>query len=115
MFVFLSFILRRLKIILSLTVCSVSEGNGMLRTVVIAGKAGEAFAVVLPLRVAFGVKYKVTSGTNFLAHSATYAGRFIYSKRLVVDQSAHEVGAYKSGVDAWPVADDQIVVDGASE
>ena len=85
------------EIVLSLLLSLVSKLDGVMRTMVIAGKAGEAILVMQPFRIfsmpALDIAYRTDVGTDATLHALV----FLHMKPLVGDEhllkeSAHNLG-----------------------
>ena len=86
-----------LKEILSLLPGLFSKLNGMMWTMVIAGKAGEAILVMQPFRIfsmtALDIAYRTDVGTDATLHALV----FLHMKPLVGDEYLFEETAHNLG------------------
>ena len=76
----------------------------------VAGKAGEATAVVLPLRQSVFSSFNIPNGAHGGALSTFDTERIIDPKGLVSDQMDHEIPANQPAVDARPTTTDNRAV-----
>ena len=92
-------------VILSFLFCSVAVAYGSGGAVVVAGKARQALAIVLPLRALPLAAQDVAYGANLGTFAALYAVAG-GAERLVADYPSDESSAQQVAVDAWPLAAD---------
>ena len=85
------------EIVLSLLLSLVSKLNGVMRTMVIAGKAGEAILMVQPDWIfampALDITYRTYVGTDAALHATV----FLYVETLVGDEYILEETTYHLG------------------
>ena len=95
------------EIVLSLLLSLVSKLNGVMRTMVIAGKAGEAILMVQPDWIfamsALDITYRTYVGTDAALHATV----FLYVETLVGDEYILEETTYHLGEEPWDRAFDQ--------
>ena len=88
---------RLFEIVLSLLLSLVSKLDGVMRTMVIAGKAGEAILMVQPDWIfampALDITYRTDVGTDATLHAAV----FLYMKPFVGDEYFLEESSYNLG------------------
>ena len=94
------------SIVLAFFLGAVAIFDGMARTVVIACEAGQALAVVHPLRHPICRHTHILCRTYRHALAAMDAAVGLDMKRTVVDQVFHEDTAYHPAVDAGPPPSD---------
>lgn len=82
--------------------CLSAKLNGMPRAVVVAGKAGEACAVVLPLRLQAFASVYIVCGAYLCANAALDAPLAFYPERLVGDEVPDKDAADEPRIDARP-------------
>ena len=96
-----------LKEILSLLLGLFSKLNGMMRTMVVAGEAGEAILVMKPFRVSTMTALDITYRTYVGTDAALHATVFLYVETLVGDEYILEETTYHLGEEPWDRAFDQ--------
>ena len=79
----------------------VSEFDGVMRTVVIAGEAGEAILVVQPLGIFAMTALDIAHGTDIGADAAFHTLVFFYMESLVGDEHVLEETAHYFGEEPW--------------
>ena len=86
---------------MSLFLSLVSEFDGVVRTVVIAGEAGEAILVVKPLGIfsvsALDIAYRTDVGADATFHTLV----FLHMESLVGDEHVFEETAHYLGEEPW--------------
>ena len=79
----------------------VSEFDGVMRTVVIAGEAGEAILVVKPLGIFAVTALDIAHGTNVGADATLHTLVFLHMESLVGDEHVFEETAHYLGEKPW--------------
>ena len=80
----------------------------MMRTVVVAGEAGQTRSIVLPRGFLSQSTDDIPRRANIGADAAFHAPHAVNVEGLVCNEIACEETAKETGVDAWPTADDQV-------
>ena len=97
------------EIVLSLLLSLVSKLDGVMRTMVIARKAGEAILVVQPnwifAMATLDIAYRTDVGTDTALHATV----FLYVEALVGDEYILEETTHHLGEDPWDSSFDQSV------
>ena len=93
--------LELFKIILSLFLSLLSEFDSVVRTVVIAGEAGEAILVVKPLGIFSVSALDIAHGTDVGADATFHTLVFLYMESLVGDEHVLEETAHYLGEEPW--------------
>ena len=86
---------------MSLLLSLLSEFDGVMRTVVIAGEAGEAILVVQPLGIFAMTALDIAHGTDIGADAAFHTLVFFYMESLVGDEHVLEETAHYLGEEPW--------------
>ena len=86
---------------MSLFLSLVSEFDGVMRTVVIAGEAGEAILVVQPLGIFAVTALDIAHGTDVGADAAFHTLVFLHMESLVGDEHVLEETAHYLGEEPW--------------
>ena len=89
------------KIVLSLFLSLLSEFYGVMRTVVIAGEAGEAILVVKPLGIFAVTALDIAHGTDVGADATFHTLVFLHMESLVGDEHVFEETAHYLGEEPW--------------
>ena len=89
------------EIILPLFLSLVSEFDGVVRTVVIAGEAGEAILVVKPLGIFAMTALDIAHRTDIGADATFHTLVFFYMESLVGDEHVLEETAHYLGEEPW--------------
>ena len=89
------------EIILSLLLSLLSEFDGVVRTVVIAGEAGEAILVVKPFGIFSVSALDIAHRTDIGADAAFHTLVFFYMESLVGDEHVLEETAHYLGEEPW--------------
>ena len=90
--------------------CHFAPFDGMGGTVMIAGEARRAPAVVEPLGVALPVQDDIVHRTGAHTLPTFFAPLLVHDKRAVLHQKPVEKTAQQPAVDAWPAAEVQCAV-----
>lgn len=95
------FLLILFIIILSFLLGLMSELDGVVRTVVIAGEAGEAILVVQPLGIFAMTALDIAHGTDVGADATFHTLVFLHMESLVGDEHVLEETAHYLGEEPW--------------